>query len=158
MWPHMYFVKLNIHLFVVTYSLPESDSHCEHGGIGVTTFPPPSHRTWYTVRSCICVWWPKQDIFVLLFPLNRGFEGFEKINHHQIGTPTCIKKVTKIKKIKNKNFKYGVYMHYFDHTTDSKIKFFYFIRSLLLSKSPILAKSWCASLRTCIKKIFLKRT
>ena len=31
-------VKLNIHLFVVTYSLPESDGHCEHGGIGVTTF------------------------------------------------------------------------------------------------------------------------
>ena len=37
-------------------------------------------------------------------------------------------------------------MHYFDHTTDNRIKFFYFIRSLLLSKSPILAKSWCASL------------
>ena len=33
-------------------------------------------------------------------------------------------------------------MHYFDHTIDNRIKFFYFIRSLLPPKSPILAKYW----------------
>ena len=136
-------------LFGVKYSLPESDGQCEHGGIGVTTFFFFSHRipAFNVVRSCICVWWPQIGHFCTTFPRNRGFEGFEKINHHQIGTPTCIKKVTNIKKFKNKIFKSGVYMHYFDHTTDNRIKFFYFIRSLLLSKSPILAKSWCASLK-----------
>ena len=29
-------VKFNIHLFLVTRSLPESDGHRNHGGIGVT--------------------------------------------------------------------------------------------------------------------------
>ena len=37
-------------------------------------------------------------------------------------------------------------MHYFDHTIDNRIQYLYFMRSLLLLKSPILAKSWCASL------------
>ena len=37
-------------------------------------------------------------------------------------------------------------MHYFDHTTDNRIQYLYFMRSLLLLKLPILAKSWCASL------------
>ena len=46
----------------------------------------------------LCVVAPNRQ-FCTTFPRNRGFEGFEKINHHQIGTPTCIKKVTKIKKI-----------------------------------------------------------
>ena len=36
-------------------------------------------------------------------------------------------------------------MHYFDHTIDNRIQYLYFMRLLLLLKSPILAKSWCVS-------------
>ena len=100
-----------------------SEAHCDHGGI---------------VCLQIC------DIF-LHFLLSPEIEGtsIEKINHHQIGTPSCIKKVTK--KPKNKNFKYGVYMHYFDHTTpiiDNRIKFFYFIRSHHISHIYKLCRSF----------------
>ena len=129
-----------VQVHVYTYSLPESDGHCEHGGIGVTTFYFFSHRipAFNAVRSMYLVpvplhlawqysiWWPQIGHFCTTFPRNRGFEGFEKINHHQIGTPSCIKKVTKNKKIKNKKLKHGVYMHYFDYTSDYRIKFFYF--------------------------------
>ena len=37
-------------------------------------------------------------------------------------------------------------MHDLGHTIDNRIKFLYYIRLLLPSKSPILAISWCASL------------
>ena len=33
-------------------------------------------------------------------------------------------------------------MHYFGHTIDNGVKFLYFVRSLLPSKSPILTKYW----------------
>ena len=85
---------------MVPHSLPESDGHRDHGGIGGTKNKKNSRRipAFNAVKSCICVWWPQIGHFCTTFPRNRGFEGFEKINHHQIGTPTCIKKVTKIKK------------------------------------------------------------
>ena len=41
-------------------------------------------------------------------------------------------------------------MHYFDHTIDNRIKFFYFIRSLLPPKSPILAKYWWGPLTSLL--------
>ena len=95
-------VKFNIHLFVVTHSLPESDGHCEHGGIGVTTFYFFSHRipAFNAVRSMYLVpvplhlawqysiWWPQIGHFCTTFPRNGEF--LRKFYHIQC-TPSCIK-------------------------------------------------------------------
>ena len=56
-------------------------------------------------------------------------------------------------------------MHYFGHPIDNGVKFLYFVRSLLPSKSPILTKYWWVPLVAgstskrdkCIKSYYMYR-
>jgi hypothetical protein len=43
-------------------------------------------------------------------------------------------------------------MHYFGHTIDNGVKFLYFVRSLLPSKSPILTKYWWVPLHVVLRR------